>query len=53
VLFLSGPDAVIMDPLDDLMHALIYAAEALVNQDRSCLNYIKVYKEKKLSFGHN
>ncbi|MGA2229182.1 MAG: dihydropteroate synthase [Syntrophobacteraceae bacterium] len=49
----SGLDAVIMDPLDDLMHALIYAAEALVNQDRFCLKYIKAYQEKKLSFDRN
>jgi 5-methyltetrahydrofolate--homocysteine methyltransferase len=44
----SGLDAVIMDPLDDLMHALICAAEALVNRDRFCLNYIKAFKEGKL-----
>jgi 5-methyltetrahydrofolate corrinoid/iron sulfur protein methyltransferase len=45
---LSGLDAVIMDPLDSLMNALIYASEALVNRDPYCLNYIKAYKEGKL-----
>ena len=44
----SGLDAVIMDPLDNLMQALILAAETLVNRDRFCLNYIKAYNDGKL-----
>ena len=44
-----GLDAVIMDPLDATMHAMIYAAEALVNRDRFCLAYIKAYNAGKLS----
>jgi cobalamin-dependent methionine synthase I len=44
----SGLDAVIMDPLDGIMHTLIYAAEALVNRDRFCLNYIKAFNQGKL-----
>jgi len=44
----SGLDAVIMDPLDGTMVALIYAAEALVNKDRFCLKYIEAYNQGKL-----
>jgi cobalamin-dependent methionine synthase I len=44
----SGLDAVIMDPLDEVMMALIYAAEALVNKDRFCMNYIGAYHQGKL-----
>lgn len=44
----SGLDAVIMDPLDQNMGALIYAAEALMNKDRFCLNYIQAYNLGKL-----
>ena len=41
----AGLDAVIMDPLDKGMHAMICAAEALANRDRFCLNYIRAYNE--------
>ena len=44
----SGLDAVIMDPLDAMMVALIYAAEALMNKDRFCLKYIEAYRQGKL-----
>jgi 5-methyltetrahydrofolate corrinoid/iron sulfur protein methyltransferase len=44
----SGLDAVIMDPLDGMMVALIYAAEALMNKDRFCLKYIEAYRQGKL-----
>jgi 5-methyltetrahydrofolate--homocysteine methyltransferase len=44
----KGLDAVIMDPADPVMHALIWAAEALVNRDRFCLSYIKAYNDGKL-----
>jgi 5-methyltetrahydrofolate--homocysteine methyltransferase len=44
----SGLDAVIMDPLDRTMVALIYAAEALINRDRFCLKYIEAYHQKRL-----
>ncbi|SPF43749.1 Methionine synthase [Syntrophobacter sp. SbD1] len=44
----SGLDSVIMDPLDSVMQSLIFAAEALVNRDRFCLNYIKAYNKGKL-----
>lgn len=45
----SGLDAVIMDPLDETLQALIYAAEALVNRDRFCMQYIGAYHKGKLS----
>ena len=44
----GGLDAVIMDPLDETMSALIYAAEALMNKDRFCLKYIEAYHQGKL-----
>lgn len=44
----NGLDAVIMDPLDGTMVALIYAAEALMNKDRFCLKYIEAYHHGKL-----
>ncbi|MBC7358337.1 MAG: dihydropteroate synthase [Desulfacinum sp.] len=43
-----GLDAVIMDPTDTVMGALIYAAEALLARDRFCLEYIKAFQNKKL-----
>lgn len=46
----SGLDAVIMDPLDSTMVALIYAAEALTNKDRFCMKYIEAYHKGKLKF---
>jgi cobalamin-dependent methionine synthase I len=45
----NGLDAVIMDPLDETLRALIYAAEALANRDRFCMQYIGAYNEGKLS----
>ncbi|MGO9569402.1 MAG: dihydropteroate synthase [Desulfomonilaceae bacterium] len=44
-----GLDAVIADPLDSQLMALVYASEALVNKDRFCLDYIKAYNAGKLS----
>jgi cobalamin-dependent methionine synthase I len=45
----SGLDAVIMDPTDETMRALIYATEALSNKDRFCMNYIRAYQQGKLN----
>ena len=45
----SGLDAVIMDPLDKTMMALVYATEALLNRDRFCLKYIEAYHQGKLN----
>jgi 5-methyltetrahydrofolate corrinoid/iron sulfur protein methyltransferase len=44
-----GLDAVIADPLDNQLMALVYASEALVNRDRFCLDYIEAYNAGKLS----
>lgn len=44
----GGLDAVIMDPLDEIMLALIYAAETLTNKDRFCMKYIEAYRQGKL-----
>jgi len=44
----NGLDAVIMDPLDGAMLALIYASEALMNKDRFCLKYIEAHHQGKL-----
>ncbi|KPJ75302.1 MAG: methyltetrahydrofolate--corrinoid methyltransferase, partial [Deltaproteobacteria bacterium SG8_13] len=44
----AGLDAVIMDPLDSILQALILAAEALVNRDRYCLEYINAYNQNRL-----
>ena len=44
----AGLDAVIMDPMDAGMHALILASEALVTRDRFCMQYIKAHNEGRL-----
>jgi len=44
----SGLDAVIVDPFDKTLLALIYAAEALTNRDRFCLKYIEAYRQGRL-----
>lgn len=43
-----GLDAVITDPLDAQLIALIYASEALVKKDRFCMNYIGAYNSDRL-----
>ena len=45
----SGLDAVIMDPMDQVMQALISSTEALVQKDRFCLSYIKAFQNGKLN----
>lgn len=44
----NGLDAVITDPLDSQLIALIYASEALANKDRFCMSYIGAYNDGKL-----
>jgi 5-methyltetrahydrofolate--homocysteine methyltransferase len=44
----NGLDAVITDPLDAQLVALMYAAEALANKDRFCMNYIGAFNNGKL-----
>ncbi len=43
-----GLDAVITDPMDAQLVALIYASEALMNKDRFCMKYIGAYNQGKL-----
>ena len=43
-----GLDAVILDPEDTRMMALVYAAEALLNRDPYCGNYLKAYRKGML-----
>ncbi|MBI5248794.1 MAG: methyltetrahydrofolate cobalamin methyltransferase [Desulfomonile tiedjei] len=43
-----GLDAVIVDPLDKQLVAMIYASEALLSKDRYCLEYIKAFHNGKL-----
>jgi len=44
----SGLDAVIVDPLDGTLMALVYATEALLNKDPFCMQYIRCYRQGKL-----
>ncbi|MCL6635011.1 MAG: dihydropteroate synthase [Peptococcaceae bacterium] len=44
----SGLDAVIVDPLDATLMALVYATEALLNKDRYCLQYIRYHHQGRL-----
>lgn len=44
-----GLDAVILDPEDKKMMALVHAAEALLNRDPYCGNYLKAYRKGVLS----
>ena len=44
----AGLDAVIMDPLDKTMKALILASEALMGRDRFCMNYIGAHNDGRL-----
>ncbi len=44
-----GLDTLIVDPCDKQLMANIIAARLLLGQDEYCLNYIKAYREGKLS----
>ncbi len=45
----AGMDAAILDPLDAHLMSLIYAAEAVLNRDEFCMNYLAKAKEEKLA----
>lgn len=45
----AGLDAVIADPLDGALMALIYASEALLDRDEYCANYLSLARQGKLS----
>ena len=42
---LNGMDSAIMDPLNRDMLGGVYAAEALLNQDEYCIEYLTAYRE--------
>jgi 5-methyltetrahydrofolate--homocysteine methyltransferase len=44
----AGVDAAIIDPLEPGMMASMYAAEALLNRDEYCMNYITADREGRL-----
>jgi 5-methyltetrahydrofolate--homocysteine methyltransferase len=41
----AGMDSAIVDPLNQEMLGLIYAAEALLGKDEMCMDYISAYRE--------
>jgi 5-methyltetrahydrofolate--homocysteine methyltransferase len=45
----SGLDSAIIDPTDKDLMASLRAAEALLDRDRFCANYITAYRQGKLS----
>jgi 5-methyltetrahydrofolate--homocysteine methyltransferase len=40
----AGMDSSILDPLNKDMRGLIYATEALLGQDESCMEYISAFR---------
>ena len=44
----AGVDAIFLDPLDETLMATLKAANALLDRDESCLDYIRAYREGKL-----
>jgi 5-methyltetrahydrofolate--homocysteine methyltransferase len=44
----AGMDSAIVDPLNEDMLGLIYAAEALLGKDEMCMDYIGAYREGRL-----
>jgi len=47
----AGLDAVILDPLDRRLMALLRAAEAVLGRDEYCARYLQAYREGKLAEG--
>ncbi|MDW7650532.1 MAG: methyltetrahydrofolate cobalamin methyltransferase [Bacillota bacterium] len=46
----KGLDGLMINPLDRRMMANIITAETLAGRDKSCKNYLKAYRKKKLEF---
>jgi 5-methyltetrahydrofolate--homocysteine methyltransferase len=44
-----GLDSAIIDPTDRGLMANLVAAEALLNRDRFCFEYIKAFRDGKLA----
>jgi 5-methyltetrahydrofolate--homocysteine methyltransferase len=49
MLMYAGLDAVFLDPLDTLLMQSVVAADALLDKDEFCMNYITASREGKLS----
>ncbi|MDI6895574.1 MAG: methyltetrahydrofolate cobalamin methyltransferase [Bacillota bacterium] len=47
----AGLDAVILDPLDTRLMALLRAAEAVLGRDEYCARYLRAYREGRLAEG--
>ena len=47
----AGLDAVILDPLDAGLMALLRAAEAVLGRDQYCARYLRAYREGRLAQG--
>jgi 5-methyltetrahydrofolate--homocysteine methyltransferase len=45
----AGLDAVILDPLDTKLMALLRAAEAVLGRDEYCVRYLRAYREGRLA----
>ena len=43
-----GVDAIFLDPLDETLMAILKAANVLLDKDKSCLDYIRAYREGRL-----
>lgn len=41
----AGMDSAIMDPLDQSLRNILYAAEVTLGRDRYCMNYTKAYRQ--------
>ena len=41
----AGMDGAILDPLDKKMMQFVFAAEALLDRDEYCMNYIEAYRD--------
>lgn len=44
-----GMDAPIIDPTDPIAMALVYAAKAILNKDKRCIQYTRAYRQGKLT----
>jgi hypothetical protein len=44
----AGLDTLLIDVRDQGLMSSLYASKALANQDPYCLEYLKVYREKKI-----
>ena len=45
----AGLDTLLIDVRDQVLLSSVYAGKVLINQDSYCLEYLKAYREKKIS----